>query len=126
MEAHKRNRNPDYKPEYKGVNWSEYENNLKNRGNICLWISEDTIKNWRSTAKKTRGGQKIYSDLAIEIVLSLRLLFHLPLRQAEGFMESIFQLMKVDLPIPDHTTLSRRSRKLDIKIKKPSSDGKPI
>ena len=34
--------------------------------------------------------------------------------------------MKFDLPIPDHTTLSRRSIKLDIKIKKPPSDGKPM
>ena len=123
MEAHKRNRNPEYKPEYKGINWSEYEKNLKNRGNICLWMSDEVIREWRADSKNVRGGQQIYSDLAIEIILSLRLLFHLPLRQAEGFVESIFQLMKVDLPIPDHTTLSR---KLDIKIKRPPSDGKPM
>ena len=56
-------------------------------------------------------------------MLSIRLLFHLPLRQAEGFVTSIFQLLKLDLPIPDHTTLSRRSTTLDICIKnKPSSD----
>ena len=109
MEAHKRNRNPEFKPKYKGVNWAEYEKNLRNRGNICLWISKDVIRKWRSNSKKGRGGQQIYSDLSIEIILSLRLLFHLPLRQAEGFVASIFRLMKVDLPIPDHTTLSRRS-----------------
>jgi hypothetical protein len=67
-----------------------------------------------------------YSDLAIEIILSIRLLFHLPLRQTEGFVTSIFQLMKLDLPIPDHTTLSRITTTLDICIKnKPSSD-KPM
>ena len=48
MEAHKRNRNPEFKPKYKGVNWSEYEKNLKNRGNICLWISKDVIRKWKS------------------------------------------------------------------------------
>ena len=37
MEAHKRNRNPKYKAKYQGVNWAEYEQNLRNRGNICLW-----------------------------------------------------------------------------------------
>ena len=79
-----------------------------------------------SNGKKVRGGQQIYSDLSIEIILSLRLLFHLPLRQTEGFVASLFQLMKVDLPIPDHTTLSRRSSKLDIKIKRPPSHNQPM
>ena len=104
MEAHKRNRNPKYKARYQGVNWAEYEQNLRNRGNISLWISPDVIRKWRSTSKKTKGGQQKYSDLAIEIMLSIRLLFHLPLRQTEGFVSSIFQLMKLALPIPDHTT----------------------
>ena len=123
MEAHKRPRNPKYKEKYRGINWAEYEKNLRNRGNICLWISKDVIRKWKSNSKKLKGGQQIYSDLAIEIVLSLRLLFHLPLRQAEGFVTSIFQLMEIDLPILDYTTLSRRSRKLDVQIKnKPYSD----
>jgi hypothetical protein len=51
----------------------------------------------------------VYSDLAIETALSLRLLFDLPLRQTEGFLRSILQLMSLDLPCPDHTTLSRRN-----------------
>ena len=51
-------------------------------------------------------------DLAIETILTLRLLFHLPLRQTEGFVSSLFQMMKLQLPIPDHTTLSRRSQTL--------------
>ncbi len=126
MQAHKRPRNPKYKPKYQGVNWSEYENNLKNRGNICLWISRDVIRKWKSNSKKVRGGQQIYSDLSIEIILYLRLLFHLPLRQTEGFVESIFQLMGIDLPIPDHTTLSRRSSNLDIQIKNKPSHNKPM
>ena len=73
MEPHKRNRNPKYKARYQGVNWAKYEKNLRNRGNICLWISDEVIKKWSSTSKKKRGGQQIYSDLAIEIMLSIRL-----------------------------------------------------
>jgi hypothetical protein len=67
-----------------------------------------------------------YSDLAIEIMLSIRLLFHLPLRQTEGFVTSIFQLMKLALPIPDHTTLSRRTATLDICINNKPPSGKPM
>jgi len=126
MEAHKRNRNPKYKSRYQGVNWAEYEKNLRNRGNICLWLSPDAIRNWRSSSKKKKGGQLKYSDLAIEIMLSIRLLFHLPLRQTEGFVTSIFQLMKLALPIPDHTTLSRRTTTLDIRIKNKPPSGKPM
>ena len=48
--------------------------------------------------------------LAIELVLTLRLVFHLGLRQAEGFVASVLRLLGLGLPVPDHTTLSRRSR----------------
>ena len=56
-----------------------------------------------------QGRKQKYSNLAIETILTVRLFFHLPLRQTEGFVMSLFHMMKVSLPIPDHTTLSRRS-----------------
>jgi hypothetical protein len=61
-------------------------------------------------ASHARGSQARYSDPAIEFVLMLRLVFHLALRQAEGFVSSVFRSLRLALPIPDHTTLSRRSR----------------
>jgi IS5 family transposase len=60
------------------------------------------------------GGQRQYSDLAIETALTLRLLFHLPLRQTEGFLHSLFGMMGLELVAPDHTTLSRRGQHLDL------------
>ena len=62
---------------------------------------------WRAAPRSTRGGQANYSDLAIETGLMLRLAFHLPLRQTEGLMTSIFELLEVALSVPDHSTLSR-------------------
>ena len=59
-----------------------------------------------------RGGQRRYSDLAIETALTLRLIYHLPLRQAEGFLHALFGIMRLDLSVPDDTTLSRRSQHL--------------
>jgi IS5 family transposase len=71
-----------------------------------------------------RGGQRRYSDLAIETGLSLRLLFHLPLRQAEGFLNSLFAMMNLELSAPDHTTLSRRGQHLPLTLRRaPTSDG---
>jgi len=51
---------------------------------------------------------------------------HLPLRQTEGFLRSLAQLLELDLPIPDHTTLSRRLQKLrDIRLRRLATD-RPI
>ena len=66
-----------------------------------------------------RGGRRKYSDLAIETALALRLVFHLPLRQTEGFLRAIFRLMGVELSAPDHTTLSRRAQHLNVQLRRP-------
>ena len=87
-EAHKRAyRHPKYKTSYRIKNWSEYEQSLRNRGDITVWLSRDVIDAWTPPKNGKRGGQPLYSDLAIETSLSLRLVFHLPLRQAEGFLQ---------------------------------------
>ena len=67
-------------------------------------------------------GSGSHSDVAIETALTLRLIFHLPLRQAEGFLTSLFGLMGLDLTSPDHTTLSRRGQHLDVTLRHPPRD----
>ena len=109
-EPHKRiYRHPKYKTAYRVHNWPEYDTSLCNRGDLTLWISHEAIDTWTPPPNGKRGAQPRYADIAIETALSLRLLFHLPLRQSEGFLRSILQLMRLDLPCPDHTTLSRRN-----------------
>src|SRR3954447_16941826 len=62
-----------------------------------------------------RGPRRaVSSDLAIETSLILRAVFHQPLRQTEGLVGSLLDLMGLDLPVPDHTTLSRRAATLVI------------
>ena len=80
-------------------------------------MSPAAIAAWEPDGAGTRGAQRKYSDLAIESALTLRLLFHLPLRQAEGFLSSLFGLMGLDLRSPDHTTLSRRGQHLDLTLR---------
>ncbi len=94
-----------YKTRYRVSDWAEYDRSLVERGNITLWISEDTIASWKPAPTGRRGAQRKFSDHAIETALTLRLIFRLPLRQAEGFLRSILSLMSVDLEAPDHTTL---------------------
>ena len=115
-EPHKRaNRHPKYKTAYRVKNWSAYDRALRDRGDITLWLSQEVIDAWIAPKTGKRGGQQVYSDIAIQTALALRLLFHLPLRQTEGFLRSVLTLMEVDLLCPDHTTLSRRNATVEIR-----------
>ena len=107
-------RNKFPKAKYQVTNCSEYNESLRQRGDVTIWISEDVARNWASPRRKTRGGQAVYSDLAIETCLTLRVVFRLPLRQTQGFMRSIASLMGIDLVVPDFSTLSRRGKGLSI------------
>src|SRR5829696_8974130 len=98
------------KARYRVQNWPTYEAGLKRRGDLTLWLDEAAIAGWQAPRRTTPGGQAWYSDAAIELVLVLRLVFGLALRQAEGFAASVLRLLGQELRVPDHTTLSRRGR----------------
>ncbi len=102
------------KPAYRIRNWKQYNDALVNRGSLTLWIDRATLQAWRYQGPARRGAQPQYSDTAIECLLTLRAVFHLTLRATEGFARSIFDLMAVDLPLPDYSTLSRRARTVRI------------
>jgi hypothetical protein len=103
---------------YRVKNWSEYEKALVQRGSITFWLSDDIEKTWLYVGEKQRGSQFDYSDKAIEIMLTLKEVFHLTNRGVEGFVRSLFQMMKIDLPVPDHSTLSKRGKTLKMKLPK--------
>ncbi len=125
-EAHKKAyRHTKYKTSYRTKNWSEYEKSLRNRGDITVWLIRDAVDAWTPPKNGKRGGQPIYSDIAIETSLTLRLVFLLPLRQAEGFLKSILKLMDLYLPCPDHTTMSRRNRTANVRQVHQELAGRP-
>lgn len=111
MAARKSSRvNRKYKTKYRIRNWREYEHGLRSRGDVTIWLSEQAIAAWTPAKNGLRGGQRRYSNLAILTALTLRVLYRLPLRQTEGFLDSLLSLMGLDLKAPDHTTLSRRNQ----------------
>ena len=95
---------------YRVTNWPAYEAGLRRRGDLTFWLDENALANWAAPKRSTPGGQHLYTDLAIELVLTLRLVFHLALRQAEAFARSVLKLLGFELRVPDHSTLSRRGR----------------
>ena len=108
---------------YRVGNWSAYEQALVQRGDVTLWLSADATDAWRPSPSGRPGAPKTFSDCAIETALTLRLVFRLPVRQAEGFLRSVLSLMGVDLAAPDHTTLSRRSQSLAVAFRRIPSRG---
>lgn len=112
------------KPSYRIRNWSEYDAALKQRGSLTFWIDEAVIAGWINAQKSgRRGASKHYSDGAIALMATVQSLFNLPGRQTEGFLESLFGLMGIDLPVPDHSTLSRRMGKVAVEMPVAPSQG---
>jgi hypothetical protein len=108
---------------HRGANWREYDAALRNRGSLTIWFTPDAIAGWKAQPRTTPGGQPHYSDLAIETTLTLRAVFRLALRQSEGLIGSIMGLLEIDLPVPDHTTLSRRACGLPVQSRARSGTG---
>jgi Transposase DDE domain len=103
---------------YRIQNWSTYEKTLVQRGSITFWLSDDFQTTWYYRGAKQRGAQFAYSAQAIEIMLTVKEVFHLTHRQVEGFVRSLFELLHLALPVPDHSTLSKRGKSLPVKLPK--------
>jgi Transposase DDE domain len=112
---HEAQRHHTPKARYRVKNWPEYDRGLVRRGDIRVWLSADTIIGWRAASRTTLGGQRRFSNLAIDAIMTLGAVLRLPLRQSEGFVRSLMEIMKADLAVPDQTTLVRRQRTVDVR-----------
>src|SRR5215211_6751147 len=109
--------------QHKVTNWPAYDASLRQRGSLTVWFTDEAIAAWRAEPRTTRGGQPWYSELAILTALTLRAGFRLAYRQTEGLIGSLMRLLGLDLPVPDHTTLSRRAATLE--VPRPRSGSSP-
>jgi hypothetical protein len=108
---------PKVKHQYRVTNWSEYDRALVARGSLTVWFDDETIREgWVPEKTGKRGAPAAYSDLAIQTVLTLKVLFHLPYRATEGLVKSLMRLSGLDLAVPDHTHMSRRAATLTVQI----------
>jgi hypothetical protein len=96
------------------TNWAAYNASLRQRGSLTIWFTDEAIAAWQAARRTTRGGQAWYSPLAILTALTLRAVFRLALRQTEGLIGSIINLLGLTLAVPDHSTLSRRAATLEV------------
>ena len=87
---------------------------MRRRGSLTVWFTDEAIAAWRAEPRTTPGGQPHYSTLAITTALTMRTVFGLALRQTEGLIGSVIALLGLALAVPDHSTLSRRSKTLEV------------
>lgn len=115
------------KRRYRTRNWKEYNAALVTRGSLTLWIGERVLASWLNQERTgQRGASLTYSEVAIETALSLKVVYHLSLRGAQGFLASVLQLMAMNhLPVPNYSTLSRRQKTLRVALPR-SSKGQAL
>lgn len=110
------------KKQYRIRNWSEYNAALVERGSLTVWLDEAAMDGWSNRQKSgQRGASQIYTDSAILCVLTLQVVYRLPLRATEGLLISLFGLLGLTLPIPDYSTLCRRRKRLSIPLRQTSN-----
>jgi hypothetical protein len=108
--------------------WSDYNKSLCNRGNLFVWVCEDFLKVLNDPTPeepRKRGRPVLYKDSLIELVLNIRYVLGLPLRQVTGLCQSLFPRMSIPIDLPDYTTLCRRGKKLSLQIGL-KHKGKPV
>ena len=99
---------------------------MRQRGSLTVWFTDEAIAAWAAEPRTTPGGQRWYSPLVILTALTLKAVFHLTLRQTEGLIGSIIQLLGLALAVPDHSTLCRRAATLKVPRPRPRNDGEPM
>jgi len=105
------------KRQYRIRNWRDYNSALVQRGSLTLWVEQGVAGCWRDTAAPVkRGRRRFYSDLAITCALTLREVYHLPLRSTQGLVSSVLRLLGAELPAPHYSTLSRRAASLYVRL----------
>lgn len=115
------------KQRFRVRNWRHYNEALVKRGSITLWFDDEAISQWHNIEKtKKRGRPLLYTDIAIRCALTLREIYHLPLRGTEGLVRSLILQLALPLKAPDYTTLCIRQKELRIclpKCHRKSSEG---
>ncbi len=106
---------------YRTTNWSSYTASLRKRGSLLIWLDKEMT--WLAPPDGGPGRPAVFSDAAIQLCLTIRVLFKLPLRQTTGMVASLLKLAYLDWAVPDYTTLCRRQKTLAVQDPYRRADG---
>ncbi len=86
------------KKSYRPSNWRDYNKSLVKRGSLTVWFDKNSIDSWYSQEQSgERGRPEVYSGLAIECCLTLKMVFQKQLMKL-GVYE-IMRYLKCDIMI---------------------------
>ena len=97
--------------------WHSYNEALVRRGELNL--DSSVLEEWKRELKKANDGKVgepyRYPESYIRLLAFVRLLFHQPYRQTEGFVHFLSSFVE-GLQVPDYSTIDRRTNRLQISL----------
>jgi hypothetical protein len=108
-------------------NWRRINENLKQRGSLTVWITQDAVERWERPERTGKPGRPLrYHDVAIQTGYAVKAIYGMPLRQTEGFLRSVFLLMGLAVAVPDCSTLPRRMPGMHIVAPRRTQPGESV
>ena len=117
---HLKSKHPRKKQRYKVMNWSSYNKSLKKRGALSLYFPGGNIRsqfiNENPYVSGVSGRQKTYSPAYIELCYTFYCLLRFGIRQTTGYIEDVWKMMNLDIPVPSFGHLSDSFSAISIDI----------
>ena len=99
--------------------WSQYNQELVQRGNITLYIDKKCLR--PSPRSKKTGRPQEFSDALILMLVTIKIQYNLTYRKLEGFAKSIFSKFFPELKLPTYSLICKRAAKLANQLPKLTS-----
>jgi len=97
--------------------WRRINEGLVRRGEILLDLR--ILDRWDSELERMNagkeGGRYVYPDIFAKLLGYMRVLFHLPYRQTEGFLKAL-RRFDSRIQVPDYSTIDRRVNRLNVRL----------
>ena len=109
------------KPGYQVTNARAYNQSLRKRGMISLYVPDGDLKAQLINAKVrtpgVSGREPTYRTAYIELIFTFYRLFGWGMRQITGYMEDYWATRGLDIPVPSASQLGERFASLEMDVK---------
>lgn len=98
-------------------NWTQYNQDLVNRGSITFLIDPKVLNSCKNKGKRTGRGRPILFPLElIHILLLTKIHYRLTYRSLEGFSKSIFSLLGHNILLPTYSLICKKASEVHQQI----------
>jgi hypothetical protein len=112
------------KPEYRVMNARAYNQSLRKRGMISLYVPSGDLKarfiNAKIRTPGVSGREPTYTTAYIELIYTFYRLLGWGMRQTTGYMEDYWATRGLDIPVPSSSQLCERFAALQVSVRQRS------